>query len=167
MNVAQCTATNPYPEDLDGPLPALPGCNPITTTNPAAHCKACPAGVVGGACTVETSAKAAKKKKKNKKVAPTTEAVVQGSTTTVTVMETDWITRTVTSTVTNLAQATRLAARGKTVDAARNAIKFVDVMSKREEEEGGEVEDEVDEESVVVEGFRRRYIVQRGVEHKR
>jgi len=167
MNVAQCIATNPYPESLDGPLPALPGCNPITTKNPAAHCKACPVGVVGGACSVETADNAAN----TKKVVQAKPTTSQEATTTVTVMETDWITRTVTSTVTNLAQATRLAARGKTVGAVRNAIKFVEVKSKREEEEGGEmveeVDGEVDGENVVVEGFRRRHIMQRGVEHKR
>ena len=159
MNVAQCTATNPFPENVDGPLAALPGCNPITYKGPAPHCKACPAGVVGGTCNSETAVNAAKKKKANK-AKPTTS---QESTTTVTVMETDWITRTVTSTVTNLAQATRIAARGKAAGAMRNAVKFAKVNSKRE---NAEMVDEVEERNVIVEGHRKRHIMQRGVEHK-
>ncbi|KAG9603114.1 hypothetical protein KCV01_g6959, partial [Aureobasidium melanogenum] len=55
MNWAQCTTTNQYPEDLDGPLAALPGCNPITTVNPAPQCKPCAAGVVGGQCNAAAS----------------------------------------------------------------------------------------------------------------
>jgi hypothetical protein len=55
MNWAQCTTTNQYPENLDGPLSALPGCNPITTFNPAPQCKACAAGVVGGQCNAMSS----------------------------------------------------------------------------------------------------------------
>jgi len=157
MNVAQCTATNPYPENVDGPLAALPGCNPITYKAPAPHCKACPAGVVGGTCTVDTAVKA--KKKVNKAASSTSPE----STTTVTVMETDWITKTVTSTVTNLAQATRIAARGKVAGAVRNAAKFAAVNSKREDMGSA---DEVESENVIVEGHRRRHIMQRGVEHK-
>ncbi|THW52110.1 hypothetical protein D6D17_06542 [Aureobasidium pullulans] len=102
MNWAQCTTTNNFSEDLDGPLSALPGCNPITTVNPAPQCKACAAGVVGGQCNVAGSSMTTSTRKATSSTLKTSTkpatSTMQTTTTTTT--------RTVTSTTTQQSTTT-------------------------------------------------------------
>lgn len=103
MNWAQCTTTNNFPEDLDGPLAALPGCNPITTVNPAPQCKACAAGVVGGQCNAAAASMTTSTKKVPSTLQTTTRpasSTMQSWTTTTTTTRTVTTTERSTTTVT-------------------------------------------------------------------
>lgn len=103
MNWAQCTTTNSFPEDLDGPLAALPGCNPITTVNPAPQCKACAAGVVGGQCNAAAGSMTTSTKKVPSTLQTTTKpasSTMQSWTTTTTTTRTVTTTERSTTTVT-------------------------------------------------------------------
>lgn len=54
-SVDDCQIPLIYKEDVDGPIPGAPGCNPNTTVNPAPLLEPCPLGTYGGAGTPASS----------------------------------------------------------------------------------------------------------------
>lgn len=120
MNVANCQAPLSIKEDVDGPLDAMPGCNPISTVTSNVKRLPCAIGVVGGTgvAAVVSSSTTLKSSSKtsstttSKKIAATSSvikaAAAKSSSTTssvclkdneaITVLKTQWATKTVTVT---------------------------------------------------------------------